>query len=910
MKHASLLTISVLSATMLSGCFESSSLTSGPSTDTSGYLPRLPDTLPVGIDEICASNDALLDEFGDDPGWIELANRSTDSVHLRGYRLRGRAADGPGWMLPDTVLPPGGRLMVFMSGRDIDTIAPPGDSLRAGGSTWSWSDSLATPAGGYSAVRGLLFGKRLSGKLADGTTAYSFFYHLADNTESGLEWSGASAGVSFTNQVDASGRDRFWMRATIPAGQPLSMRLCDDEECWKEGAVTITGTGDSLGVYELPLSKFGIDISGINGIQFDPPSNRLGDYKITFKDIRFFRSPRRPHANFSLQRKGGSLVLEDTASRRTVVVDYPAATDGGSWFRDGTTGNWGRSNAGTPGATNPVITTPTILVAPVFATTPGFQTGPLTVRVAGPGSSVVRCAKGGFLPTATSPAADTGVRVDSSTSLTCAVFDSNGGHGPYATATYLVGEPSTIPVVTVSVDPNSMFDPDTGICSLGPNAAASEPFYGANFWHETELPIHVELFESGSRSFALRAGMAIYGNWSRSAEKKAFTIQMREKYGPTHVEWPLFPQHPNLRKFKGFGLRANGSNYQTDYQRDALASSLTEGRGIEYQLARHVALYLNGKYWGIYEIREKLDADYLETRFGIDPSNVDLIKNNSETQAGSIADWNAVRQTLQSLQADDSAGWEAISKRIDLDNFMDYYAAELFAQNNDWPANNNRYWRQRAPASRWRAMLFDLDAGLGSFGGTVSKNPFPFAVDSSLGWDDYPNGPGSNVVLRRILTRPALRNRFLNRFLVQLATNLSAQNSARVMDSVTASIQAEIPKDVARWELDADRLASQDKVIHNFLLKRPDVLRGHMKTFFKLDSLQNVSLSATGGTLLVEGMNVGSFYAGQHFRSIPVTLEAVGASGSVFTGWSDGISTSRRILTPGESPVSLVANFR
>jgi len=909
MKRSLLLLCAAIASGLFVGCLETSSLSSATSTDTTVLLARGPDTLPIGVDEICPSNATLDDEFGEDPGWIELSNRSTDSVRLGTYRLRGRSVDGPGWRLPDTTLAPGARMTVFMSGRDIHVNMPAGDSVKTVGGTWSWSDSLNDPPG-LSAVRGLLFGRRQNGRLADGSIAYSWLYHLADNTEAGLQWSGASAGVNFSSLVDASKKDRFWMRATIPAGQPILVRLCDDMECWKEGAVTITGTGDSLGVYEIPLSRFAVDYSAIGGVQFDPPANRLGDYKLTATDFRFFRSARRPHANFSLQRKGGTLSLEDSATGKLVATTYPAISGSGTWSRDSASGSWSLTESGTPGGKNPARAASTVLPAPAFLTTPGFNTAPLLVRVVGTPGGTVRCATGGFLPGASSPSAETGIALDSSTALTCAVFDAASNHGPYATATYLLGESSTIPVVTVSVDPNSMFDPDTGICSLGPNAAASEPNYGANFWHETELPVHVELFESGSRSFALRSGMAIYGNWSRAAAKKAFTFQMREKYGPTHVEWPLFPQHPNLRKFKGFALRANGSNYQSDYQRDALASSLTEGRGIEYQLSRHVALYLNGKYWGIYEIRERLDADYLETRFGIDPSNVDLIKNNAETQAGSIGDWNDLRQTLESLAGDDSAGWEAMAKRIDLDNFMDYFAAELFVQNTDWPANNTRYWRQRAPATKWRAMLFDLDAGLGSFGGAYSKDPFPYAVDSTLGWDDYPNGPGSNVVLRRILSRPVLRDRFINRFLVQLATNLSAANSVRIMDSVTASIKEEIPKDVARWKLKTTDMASQDALIHNFLQKRPDVIKIRMKGFFGLEPLQNLTISATNGSILVEDMGVGSTYSGQHFRSVPVSLEAVGRAGTVFTGWSDGVTTTRRILTPGSTPVNLVANFR
>lgn len=206
-------------------------------------------------------------------------------------------------------------------------------------------------------------------------------------------------------------------------------------------------------------------------------------------------------------------------------------------------------------------------------------------------------------------------------------------------------------------------------------------------------------------------------------------------------------------------------------------------------------------------------------------------------------------------------------------------------------------------------MLFDVDGGLGGFHQSHAKNPFPHATDSALDWDAYPNGPGSTVVLRRILSHPDLKSRFINRFLVQLATNLSPTSTLRAMDSILATIREEIPRDVARWGFDPQKQDEADQAIRTFLQKRPEAIRNCMKSFFDLDSTTTLSLWAAGGTIRIEDISVGSGYSGPHYRGVPVVVEAVSPSHRPFLGWSDGVAAAKRVLVPGTDPTSLVARF-
>ncbi|MBK9578214.1 MAG: CotH kinase family protein [Fibrobacterota bacterium] len=914
MTKSSLFGTGILLAT-LCGCFESSS----SAEDSAPQAPATPppsaqvrDSLPIRITEISPGNSSLVDQFGEDPGWLELENRSPDSVDLSRYSLSGRPKDGPAWRLPPIRLAPHARQLVFASGKDLPDESPATDSISPTiTSSGRWSDIDAKPDAGLSRVRGWEFGSgKFLGILPDGTTAYSWDLILGDNQTVDLPWSSAEATVGFAT-VNLNTRERLWLEATIPAGQSILVGMCqEDVECWKAPQIRLVGTGKTLDHYDVALSEFPGDRSKTSGFRFTPPKNLVGSFKLTFARFGFYKAGRHPHASFKLQREGALLVLSDTIKGLRDTVQYPSIEGDGSWALDSSTGKWSVTERPTPGRANPVLPHEPIVAAPRFATPPGFHASPFSIRLEPISGLQIRCALGGSTPTSASPLAESGIRLDSSATATCAAFSADGAHGPVTTGTFLLDMPKNLGVIAISADSSALFDKDTGLTTFGPNASAISPYFGANFWKDKEIPAHVELFENGARSFSIRSGISIFGNFSRSAPKKSFSIQFREKYGPTHLKHPLFPHHPQYTKFKGFGLRNNGGNYGRDYVRDALMTSLTEQRGQDYQLSRHVVVYINGRYAGIYDLREKLDADWADTRHGIDPDNVDLIKNHTEVQAGSIADWNDLRKTINALAPDDETGWSKIANRLDIDNTMDYLAAELYWQNTDWPSNNARCWRRNGPASKWRMMMFDMDFGMGSNGGDHTEDPFTRMIDSSKDWDSYPNGQGSTVIARRIFGRKILRDRFLNRMLVQMATNLSPQAATRAYDSMRTYIGSEVDLDVKRWSVDPAKLTSADAEIRQFINNRGSSLRETMGTVFALEAPRSLSLSAPGGSLLIEDMPVGESYAYFHFPGVPIQVEAVGKSGSTFQDWSDGVTSARRTVTPGADSVSLVARFR
>ena len=126
----------------------------------------------------------------------------------------------------------------------------------------------------------------------------------------------------------------------------------------------------------------------------------------------------------------------------------------------------------------------------------------------------VRCETGGYTPTEKISHQDN-ITINKTTVLRCASFAANSVASDVVTRTYVFETQPQTPVVFLTANPRSLFDPDTGIYMEGPNAQAKEPHFGANYWEDKEIPVFVELLEKGSKTpaFAKNAGFQIFGNF-------------------------------------------------------------------------------------------------------------------------------------------------------------------------------------------------------------------------------------------------------------------------------------------------------------------------------------------------------------------------------------------------------------
>ncbi|MBR4398811.1 MAG: CotH kinase family protein [Fibrobacter sp.] len=917
----------VLWALCLAACSDSDSSSSkGPEqetpADTSSALEpvvKLPFVGgPVMFTEVDPINTVYEDHEGGDAGWVELFNTSADTVDLSGMYLTDSQAEPFKWKFGNAKIAPNEFLLVFMSGKNYPDYVLPHDSLdMIGTGCWTWTDAQNDPPG--ESYADPLPGKKENCFGAKGGSQFGAVMRLGDNEELGWSSIAVFVGTGSSDKddvLDISATNEILMQAYITKDRKVSFRLTQpDIDDWKGYEIVFTGTGDSSTVYRaaLPTGTTFPDLANIYGTRVSPEANE--SQEVTVKVFSYIARNRghEPHAGFKISQSGGRLYLVNADTAIVDSVAYPEMPVGLTWnygtLADGTTG-FGYGDASPYGfVTQPVVQSRSPAVDTLSEVPPsGFYDKPFAIAF--PEGESVYCATGGVAPTADSPVTAS-VAVDSSMTIRCAAFAAGKLPGEEMVRTYVLGVKHSLPVVFLTADPNSLFDPDSGIYMEGNFAQSKEPHYGANYWLDKEISVTVEFMEPGvnAPAFAKRAGLKIFGNYSRQNAKKSVSITFREKYGDKRLHYSLFPEFPELTKFKVFILRNNGSNFGNDYIRDRLASSISEGLGVDYQRGRFAVVYYNGEYYGIHSIRDRSTEYYFETHYGLNPDNIDLLKADNSVSAGSAVDYVALMDWLELNSLENEANYAYVSSQMDIDNFINYMQTEMYANNRDWPGNNLKKWRSTSPKTPWKWFLYDMDFGMGNGYSKYTNNIFEFAAAED--GESWPNGPEYTLLFRSLLENPGFRTAFVNRMAVLLNMNFSSARVLARIESMMSEIESEIPRDQERWHLNASRMERQLEDIKSFAKDRPEVVYDELREYFELGRPTSLSLSVSGpGIIKVHGLKIDTYpITVNFFEGLPVTLEAEPTDGGVWAGWSDGVMEQTRVVNPGEME-SLAAVFK
>jgi hypothetical protein len=580
----------------------------------------------------------------------------------------------------------------------------------------------------------------------------------------------------------------------------------------------------------------------------------------------------------------------------------------------------------------------------------GFYSGSVSVTL----PANTRCEQGGAEATPNSALVTQTLNITANTVLRCRTY----GEGMYPSdeiiRTYVFEQQPSLAALFVTTDPLSMFSPDTGLYMTGNGASMMDPKKGANFWSNRELPVYVELFEPGSPktpAFGVMGDYKITGQYSRAKEKKSFAITMREEYGNKRLKYQLFPDYPELKKFKAFSVRNFGNNCGNDYVRDRLGTQMTEGLGVDYQRGRYVVVYYNGQYYGLHDLRERNNEYYYETKYGYDPEDIDLLATTSsgtdEASAGSAEDYKAMLSWLQSNELTSDANYQKIADQVDIDNYMNYMQAEMFLNNGDWPHNNMKKWRVASQKGKWRWFMYDVDFGFGVSYNTQNGNVFSYVTNASgtngmggMNFGDWGGGnmgdfgggnfgggqmgggqvapaPGDGsisahtILMIRLLGNEGFKKAFINRYCVLLSMNFSAERLLKQIDALQSQVQSEMNRDIEFWKFEANSFSSNLETIKSFAQTRQQTIMNEMKTYFNLGETAQVTLSSQGsGTIKVHGLALDqSSLAINFFKDVSVTVTAEPKSGGVFSGWSDGSTEATRTFTPGQV-TTLTATFK
>ena len=469
------------------------------------------------------------------------------------------------------------------------------------------------------------------------------------------------------------------------------------------------------------------------------------------------------------------------------------------------------------------------------------------------------------------------------------------------THTYFINEPGTsFPIVSLAIDPSALFDSETGLYVQGPNAIDSLwKKDGANFWSKREVLMNTEIFEAdGSSIFNSVSGFRLFGGMSRLFPQKSMTIVARDHYGKKRIRHRIFGKE-GLKEFKFLVLRNSGSDWGKSHFRDLLMTGLVEDWDIEKQDARPAHVYLNGQYWGIYNIREKVNRYFLESHTDLHKDSVDLLEHRYSLKRGSRKHYLSMIRYLKKNNLAEDDKYAYLNSMMEIDNFMNYQIAQIYFDNRD-AGGNIKFWRPQTENGRWRWILYDTDWGFGLHDSEAYRYN-SLAFHTKKGGPSWPNPPWSTLILRKLMDNKSFADQFVNRFCDHLNTTFSSERVLTHIDRHYNRLKPEIERHLDRWRLRSKLWNTHIRRMQTFARRRPEFVQMHIMERFNTGNLAELQIESTSGgrTIINNYVTIEKeTFKGQYFENIPIQIKVVPNFGHRFSHWEGmGPDEKSRSLT-------------
>lgn len=526
--------------------------------------------------------------------------------------------------------------------------------------------------------------------------------------------------------------------------------------------------------------------------------------------------------------------------------------------------------------------------------------------------------------------------------------DEDGNRSEVVTKTYFCGPEKsgfyTVPVISLVTEPDNLYDPSYGIFA--------NPYERGEEW---ERPMHFSYFVDGKEVLNMDVGARIHGGASRGADVKSMRLYARKEYDEQNeFAYAFFADGPieavnaegtELAEFKRLLIRNGGNESNTwdrSLYRDFIAHQAAAQVGLDIQAGRPVIVFLNGEFYGVLNLQERVDEHYLKEHYDIAEEDSAIYEfwydESGKMHVGVSVEldelYNREKEYYKEAYAfcteqdmSDPDNYAKAREYYDIDNFIDYYCIQIYSGNEDWPGNNCKAWRYIGAKSsepgkdgkiRW--LLYDTEFGWSLYGASPERDALAelFEVEST----EWPNPWGSTALFRSLLENEEFRRAFVTRFLDMMNTNLRTEGLVAFcdrMEELYTPILYEYRESTSQYFADPDDTAEQ---IRNYVSRRDGYMKEHLDKVFDLGQLYDIKLAfdVSCGTLYVNTLEVtadsaaykDAHFYGQYAANYPVTLTMVAKDGYRFVGWKGYVESSEAelVLEDLENPRTIVLMAR
>ena len=596
----------------------------------------------------------------------------------------------------------------------------------------------------------------------------------------------------------------------------------------------------------------------------------------------------------------GSTIIDkvkDLKKQPSPNIAYGRKTDGAD--------EWGYQLTPSPNAANTgeICTRDHILGEPVFSEQGRVVYGSKTITLSlslpegSPEGAEIRYTTDGTEPTKSSTKYSKEFTISSSTVIRAKLF-CDGWLSPVSSVQsyiYHYRYP-TIPIISIVTNDKYLNDSKIGIF-------ANNNSHNKSQQKDWRRPINFELFDAEGQPSQLNqlCETRITGAYSREASRKSMGIYCNKRFGKKNMNYEFFPdQCPGLTNYKSIVLRNAGNDRDYIYMRDAICQRIMAENGdIDWQAWRPSVVYINGKYWGLLNIRERANENNIITHYdGLE--DIDLLENG-ELKEGTYDNYNYF-QTFYNAHSHTLAEYAEL---MDWEEYIRITIMNQYFNNLDYPGNNNVCWRPRAEGGKWRWIAKDLDYTMGLYNGNAGESGGydHKIIEQWYNPDDWNLHKGANFsitwdatrLFRRLMEDEDFKREFIDRFCIYMGDFLNEKRIREVWDPMYNMIKDEWQKhrdniyDNPWWPIYNDELGNARR----WVSKRTAEMYKQIGSYFKLGNSIKLTINkesnsdATDAGVVFNGVKLSrNVFEGNFFAGRKITLEGTAPEGKTVTGWS------------------------
>jgi gliding motility-associated-like protein len=689
----------------------------------------------------------------------------------------------------------------------------------------------------------------------------------------------------------------------------------------------ISGPTDAFGQNEDWIELFNTSAAPVDltGYFLSDKSTNLGKWPVpsgtipangflmVFCTSRNLVSGNELHPNFRLtQTKNEWIILSDAnlAVQDSIKIVNLTKNDHSIGRQTNGSGVWKLFLTPTPNAAN-VGGINFYTTTPIFSVNPGFYPGAQSVTITCPDAgSTIRYTLDGSVPTTTSTLYSGPINIPTTKVLRAKAFSTNEPSFTKS-GTYFINVDHTIPVLSVAGFGNNsvqtLLDGDAGITPQG--------FF--------------EMYESDNSFVDAGEGeFNKHGNDSWAYDQRGFDFIMKDQFGYNDaIGHQIFPEKSRT-SFQRLIIKAAASdNYPFEnggtHIRDAFVHTLSQKAELKMdeRTWKPCVVYVNGVYWGVYEIREKVDdSDFTEYYDNQDKYNLQYLKTWGGTweeygAPNSLNDWNALKTYVQTNNMGNAANFAYVDSQLNWGSLVDYFCINSYTVCQDWLNWNTAWWRGMDPAGehkKWRYTLWDMDATFGHYiNFTGIPDDSPNADPCNVEALPDPGGQGHTEILQKLINEnPVVEQYYITRYADLLNTHFSCEYMNFLLDSMLTQIAPEMPGQIARWGGSMTEWQANVQDLYDFIDARCVALNQGMTGCYNLTGPYDVTVDvnpALSGEVKVNSIWAPTYpWSASYFGGVATNLVARPMLGYAFDHWEYTVGPLATGITEDTSSMNIL----